>query len=74
MIVFRARQGAGERESAIAAAQVEDERRRPAEQGREVDDSRRHFLECGLRPLRRVENLTRNRHAEFLFNAPSRAG
>src|SRR5262249_24025186 len=45
----------------------------PPEERHEVDDALRNLLQCSLRPLRRIENLPRNRDAKFLFDA-SRTG
>ena len=67
MIAIGARQGAGDREPTVAAPYIEHQRRLPAEQRREIDDPFRNFLQRRFRPLCAVENLTGNRHAEFLF-------
>ena len=75
MIVIRSPDGAADQEAAIAAAEIDDQRRRAAEQSGQIERSLgRQLLEGGLRPLAGIENLTGDRHTKLAFDLPAFPG
>src|SRR5262249_4741901 len=71
MVVVGAPHRAAEQETPVAAAEVQHHRRPPPEQRRPVERPlRRQPLQRGLRPPRRLEDLTRDGDAELPLDAP----
>src|SRR5581483_4225807 len=72
MIVIRSPHCAADQEAPVAATEIDDQRRRTAEQGGQIQRSLyRQFLEGGLRPLAGNEDLAGERYAEFAFDVSS---
>src|SRR5262245_41170443 len=73
VVVVAPRPGAADEKAAIAAAQVKNDRRSAAEEIRPVEAALAgHFLECSLRPLRRVKDLAGEGDAELALDSARR--
>src|SRR5262249_26841935 len=72
VIVVGPPDGAADQEPPVAAAQVEDERRVPAEQGVEVEAAvGGGVLQCRLRPPGRIAGFAGDGHANLALDLPA---